>query len=95
MSVIHLHPLFPRESYEGADAMVVRFSEEKGDCAWFVKQRECTMAEGFKGTPCNDYTCSACGKMHCAPQVHRFCPRCGSLVVAVIKDGEEGNECAD
>lgn len=88
MSVIHMHPMFSRMAYEAADAIAIRFSKRKGDCVWFRKFRECTMTEGFKGSPCNDYTCSACGKMHCAPQVHRFCPRCGSLVVAVIKDGE-------
>ena len=86
MRTIQLNPMFPRESYEGADAMVVRFSDRKGDCVWFRKHRECTMTEGYKGNPCNDYTCSACGKMHCAPQLHAYCPRCGARVVGV-EDG--------
>ena len=81
MSVIHMHPMFSRRAYEAADAITVRFSKRKGDCIWFRKFRECTMTEGFKGNPCNDYTCSACGKMHCAPQLHAYCPRCGARIV--------------
>lgn len=93
MSVIHMHPTFPRKAYEGAEAMVVRFSSKKGDCAWFRKHRECTMTIGFRGHPCNDYTCSACGKTHCAPQVHAYCPRCGAKVASVVDESEPNEDC--
>lgn len=80
MSVISMHPTFPRKVYEKAEAIAVMFGADKCDCAWFRRFRECTMTVGFKGNPCNDYTCSACGKMHCAPQLHAYCPRCGAKI---------------
>lgn len=46
----------------------------------FVLERTCSMALTFKGEPCNDYTCSACGKVHNAPRVNEYCPRCGARI---------------
>ena len=42
--------------------------------------RECTMTLEYAGYPCNDYRCSARGKVHCAPRTHERCPRCGAVV---------------
>lgn len=46
----------------------------------YALERKCDMALEFEGTPCNDYRCSNCGKVHNAPRLHRYCPRCGARI---------------
>ena len=48
----------------------------------YAPERTCTLEETYRGYPCNDYTCSECGKTHCAPRRHEHCPRCGAKVVS-------------
>lgn len=50
---------------------------------YFRKEVTCTMTEAYRGTPCSDWECSACGKIHNAPRTGRFCPRCGAKIVEV------------
>lgn len=53
-----------------------------GGCEPHVGE-SCTMTLAYRGEPSSAYRCSACGKLHDAPRVHGFCPRCGAEVSAV------------
>ena len=56
----------------------------------FERVRECVMTRTFRGYPCNDYTCSECGKTHCAERASEWCPRCGARRTKVVdEDGAE------
>ena len=66
-------------------ARYVNGQERKAECfeldgVDYLPERTCELVETYRGYPCNDYTCSACGKTHCAPRRHEHCPRCGSRV---------------
>lgn len=56
----------------------------------YTEERECVMTRTFRGYPCNDYTCSECGKTHCAERASEWCPRCGARRTKVVD--EEGAE---
>ena len=76
---IEMPSLYPAQVMAHVDSVVIggmRFERYYG--------RECEMSLTFKGSPCNDYVCSACGKMHNAPRVSTYCPRCGARIVAVV-----------
>ena len=46
----------------------------------FAKLETCTMTVEYEGYPTSDFLCSACGKLHNAPRIRRYCPRCGAMV---------------
>ncbi len=56
----------------------------------YRRRETCTMTVEYEGSPCSDYRCSRCGKVHNTPRVGPFCPRCGASVTSVIGVGEEG-----
>ena len=49
----------------------------------FGRRGKCTLTVEYEGFPCNDYRCSACGKVHNGPRANAYCPRCGSRVEEV------------
>ena len=74
--VLYQQPLYTQKFYESITAIEVYGIR-------FARERKCSMTTEFEGTPCNDYRCSACGKLHNAPRVHSHCPRCGAKVTDV------------
>lgn len=81
--VLYQQPLYTQKLYERITAIEV--------CGIrFAREKTCSMATEFRGTPCNDYRCSACGKLHNAPRAHSYCPRCGAKVTDV--DGRSVEE---
>lgn len=60
------------------------------DGARYVRERTCDMVLTYRGFPCNDYECTACGKKHCAERASEHCPRCGARRVRVVDS--EGRE---
>lgn len=83
-------PYTPRdadESWEmdGGKVTAVRFGEARYELV-----RDCEMTLEYRGVPCSDYRCSACGKVHCAPRAPQRCPRCGARVTRTVD--AEGRE---
>ena len=58
--------------------------------AVFHRRGKCTLTVEMEGYPCNDYRCSACGKMHNAPRAGAYCPRCGAFVTGVEHADRDG-----
>ena len=71
-----------------AGARSLRIRQAPG--AVFAKVDWCTLTVEYAGDPCNDYRCSACGKLHNAPRANAFCPRCGARVALVVEKGAQG-----
>ena len=78
--VLYQHPLYTRKFYECLTAIEVQGIR-------FNREVECEMTTELEGYPCNDYRCSACGKLHTAPRANERCPRCGAKVTKL--DGRE------
>ena len=51
--------------------------------AVFSRRETCTLTVEYEGSPCCDFRCSACGKVHNASRIGLFCPRCGARVKGV------------
>ena len=75
--VIYSHQLYSREVYENAKAIEIAGVR-------FYKPVTCTLTRTYHGSPCSDWLCSACGKIHNAPRANAFCPRCAAKVTEVI-----------
>lgn len=56
--------------------------------ATFIKLVTCTLTVEYEGYPMSDFRCSACRKVHNAPRPGAYCPRCGAMVVAVVRKAE-------
>lgn len=46
----------------------------------FPRRDACDMSLVYEGYPCSDWKCSTCGKIHSAPRLHNYCPRCGAPI---------------
>lgn len=77
--VIYSHGLYSLETYENAKAIIV-------DGLRFERVRECTMKRTYYGTPCSDWTCSACGKVSNVLKPNERCSRCGAVVAKVVDE---------
>ncbi|MBR0403723.1 MAG: hypothetical protein IJI68_00660 [Eggerthellaceae bacterium] len=64
-----------------AGARSLRIRQVPG--AVFIRRHTCYLVLEYVGSPCNDYRCSFCGKVHNAPRAGNFCPRCGSIVLYI------------
>jgi len=74
--VLYVDSVYSEKIIDGVKAVVMKGRR-------FTRERICSLTTAFKGEPCNDYVCSACGKMHNAPRPSTFCPRCGARVTDV------------
>ena len=55
-----------------------------GGAEFHRRRGTCRLVVEFEGYPCNDYRCTACGKVHNAPRANGYCPRCGAKVEEVV-----------
>lgn len=51
----------------------------------FLKLVTCTLTVEYEGYPMSDFRCSAYTKVHNAPRPGAYCPRCGAMVVGIIR----------
>ena len=75
--VLEIDAMFPDEYVDSIGAISYGGIE-------FTRRGKCVLTVEHEGYPCNDYRCSACGKVHNAPRPGSYCPRCGCLVAEVV-----------